>query len=146
MPTVNIICLANSKKLGGRCIVGLRLDGKGWIRPVGPSETGELYPEHYILDDGTAPKLLDILTIYVSHPDPKPYQPENWLISKGKWKLKIRPSDSEEAMQVLLPLLEKLSEEGPDLFGNYSDRARSDFLLKNPPESSIVLVAPERVK
>src|SRR6266850_2762793 len=32
MPLVDLICLANSNKMGGRCIAGLRTDGGGWVR------------------------------------------------------------------------------------------------------------------
>jgi hypothetical protein len=34
MAQVDLICLANSRKLGGRCVAGLRLDGSGWVRRV----------------------------------------------------------------------------------------------------------------
>jgi hypothetical protein len=54
MPTVEIICLANSRKHSGRCVAGLRTDGQGWIRPVGPSDNGTLFPWHYTL--GSAQK------------------------------------------------------------------------------------------
>ncbi len=33
MPQFGIICLANSRKNGGHCVAGLRMDGGGWLRP-----------------------------------------------------------------------------------------------------------------
>jgi hypothetical protein len=58
MAQVDLICLANSRKLGGRCIAGLRLDGSGWVRPVGEAPDGTLYPADFMLRDGTESKLL----------------------------------------------------------------------------------------
>ena len=40
-----IVCLANSRKLNGRCLAGKEFGGKGvgtWIRPVGAREHGEV--------------------------------------------------------------------------------------------------------
>ena len=34
MPNAVILCLANSKKLGGRCCAGLHIDGTGWLRLI----------------------------------------------------------------------------------------------------------------
>ena len=42
MPSLDLICLANSSKLGSRCLAGLRVDGGGWVRPVSNQEYGEL--------------------------------------------------------------------------------------------------------
>lgn len=42
-----IICLANSNKQGGKCIIGKNLK-KGWIRPISKHEHGELYDVGHI--------------------------------------------------------------------------------------------------
>ncbi|MFO0968577.1 MAG: hypothetical protein U0793_23720 [Gemmataceae bacterium] len=44
MPYVDLICLANSWKHGGRCVAGIKIDGSGWIRPVGSFADGILLP------------------------------------------------------------------------------------------------------
>jgi len=66
----NILCLANSNKMRGTCIAGLRVDGGGWIRPVARTTHGELYPVHYILDHGSCPQLFDLLRIHLTDPSP----------------------------------------------------------------------------
>jgi len=38
MPSVDLICLANSHKWNFRCVAGLRVDGGGWVRPVSDKE------------------------------------------------------------------------------------------------------------
>ncbi|OWY70617.1 hypothetical protein B7486_13445 [cyanobacterium TDX16] len=91
MPEVKrIVCLANSRKLHGRCIAGKEMtDGVPgvWIRPVsarkdeGVSETERLY------EDGGEPCVLDIIDIALIEPRPKDHQKENWLLdSRTKWK------------------------------------------------------------
>ncbi|MHB0886208.1 MAG: dual OB domain-containing protein [Bacillota bacterium] len=88
MPWIDILCLANSTKLGGRCVAGLRTDGSGWIRPVSDAAHGELTAECY-LEDGTEARLLDHLRIHVRAPCPSPHQPENWSVGGRAWRLVI---------------------------------------------------------
>ncbi len=57
---LDIICLANSRKLTGRCVAGLRTDGMGWVRPVSALPDGTLSMKDYTLDHGNEVELLDI--------------------------------------------------------------------------------------
>jgi hypothetical protein len=92
MPLVDIICLANSNKMRGRCIAGLRTDGKGWVRPIASdTDHGQLYFKHFKLDDGTEPKTLDVMRVDLAHAEPAPGQPENWIIGATPWALRSRP-------------------------------------------------------
>lgn len=140
MPTRRIVCLANSRKHGGRCIAGLRLDGGGWLRPVGPDRDGELSPNHYTLDDGTEPKILDVIDVTVSRPRPEPHQPENWLIGKAPWKLITRPGGS-ELVKILRPRLVKTRY----LFRNKYDRLAETAVTSRPGISSLTLVEPQQL-
>ena len=93
MALVDIICLANSFKEGGRCVAGLRTDGKGWVRPVAPDTShSQLYERQLKLDDGTEPQLLDVVTVDLHEARPAPGQPENWVIGKTPWVLWERPA------------------------------------------------------
>jgi hypothetical protein len=84
-----MICLANSNKLGGRCIAGKWLEsGKpgAWVRPVSGRPGGSLYFSDYRLDGAVRePRLLDILDIGFDHPVSEPHQPENFLIAQQPW-------------------------------------------------------------
>ena len=61
-----IICLANSRKMSGRCIAGKEvLNGhySQWIRPVSHRDTGEISEEEQRFEDGDSPQVLDIISI-----------------------------------------------------------------------------------
>ena len=79
-----IVCLANSRKLSGRCIAGREwaegLGASSWVRPVSARENQEVpeYDRQY--EDGSDPKVLDIIDVPVLEPQPKDYQTENWLL------------------------------------------------------------------
>lgn len=135
MADFEIVCLANSRKRSGRCIAGLRTDGSGWIRPV--TEDGPLNRRHYLLDDSTEPIVLDILNINLRKSVPKPYQPENWLIGDLPWHLKTRP-----APRRYIPLIRRFIENGPDLFGNTSDRVPLKSIIEKPVQASLTLIIP----
>ncbi len=84
-----ILCLANSRKRGGRCVIGKEMlpdRTLAWVRPVSDSPQGEVTPDEIRYDDGSQPAILDVIEIPVTAPKPLPYQPENWLIAPGQWR------------------------------------------------------------
>ena len=82
----NIIILANSRKMGNRCIAGIDSDTGTWIRPVyGTGENG--VPPSVRQINGQEPDLLDIISIPLSKKGPhREIQPENRKILRGPWK------------------------------------------------------------
>lgn len=141
MPNFEIICLANSRKLQGRCIAGLRTDGQGWVRPVAPGQDGALNPNHYQLQDGTEPRLLDVITIGCSHQQSEPHQPENWLVDGTQWILMARPMPLS-----LLPIIQASVIAGPQLFGSLGDRRDYFEFVTIPSPSSLALFVPENLR
>lgn len=93
-----IICLANSWKLGGRCIAGINLDTGKWVRPVCDSlypEDGRV-PESVRLIEGREPGLLDILEIPLADSgNDFGFECENLSVLPGQWKClgKAQPTD-----------------------------------------------------
>ena len=99
MTVKRIVCLANSRKLHGRCVAGKELQGENpgrWIRPVNAREYEEVSEYERQYQDGSDPQVLDILRIPLLDPRPKGYQQENWLldpnnywvkVGRGEWKL-----------------------------------------------------------
>ncbi|KFD41423.1 hypothetical protein DK28_0209205 [Peptococcaceae bacterium SCADC1_2_3] len=140
MPVVEIICLANSIKWGGRCVAGLRTDGQGWVRPVSNSRHGSLDNRHYKLPDGSEPRPLDVLRISLRNPQPQPYQPENWLIDNVSWQLISRSASCN-----VINIIQSYTESGSLLFGNTSDRISFESLSQNPTRSSLALIIPKNL-
>ena len=79
-----IVCLANSRKLSGRCIAGREWSREvaagGWIRPVSARENREVSEYERQYEDGSDPKVLDIVDVPVLEPLPEGWQTENWLL------------------------------------------------------------------
>ncbi len=95
--TINkqILCLANSRKYGGRCVVGKEVLADRtlvWVRPVGSSPTGEVMPDEMCFEDESLPQLLDVIEVPLLEPNPLPYQPENWLAAPEPWT-RLRVAD-----------------------------------------------------
>lgn len=133
----DIICLANSTKIGGKCVAGKTVDTKEWIRPV--SEQGKLTNELIRYNNGDLPKLLDIMRVHYKKLQPTPYQPENILISDERWEYLERWPEGK---------LDSLCDKPKEIFINQDrrDRIAAEFLGKNMLGFSLLLVKPTAIK
>jgi hypothetical protein len=78
-----ILCLANSRKMSGRCIAGKEITGSKigpWIRPVSVREHQEISENDRRYQDGHTASLLDIIDVPMLEPKPNQYQSENHVI------------------------------------------------------------------
>jgi hypothetical protein len=94
MTTVTrIVCFANSRKLNGRCIAGVALSHEGepagWIRPISAREHEEVSEYERQYQNGSDPRVLDIMDVPLLEPRPKGYQQENWLLDPDQYWRKI---------------------------------------------------------
>jgi hypothetical protein len=81
--TKTLVCLANSRKLSGRCLAGKEVAGAGfgeWLRPVSARSTEEVSERERAYQDGSDPQVLDIVDVPLLEPKPKTFQSENWLL------------------------------------------------------------------
>ena len=131
-----IVCLANSKKLGGRCVAGVEItsDGRGdWIRPVSTVHGGEVpLPVRLAGDEDL--ELLDIIEVTLLGHHPDACHVENWLYDQTTPWTKIDTFDPGD--------LGELVDEPSDIFGTGSGWSNSVVLA---PESeslgaSLVLI------
>lgn len=141
MPWVRMLCMANSTKLGGRCVAGIDLESHRWIRLVSDDDNGTLYPRHYSLVGGGEPRLLDVIRVNVLQGLPKLYQPENYLTGPGRWELVERPGDPAET----IPALATCRTLGPMVFNDASDRIPVERFEHEPSSESLTLVAPKEL-
>lgn len=83
----NLIILANSRKMGNRCITGIDVESGEWIRPC--FENGEAgVPWNVRQVNGIEPQLLDIVEVPLADDGPhRDIQPENRSILQGAWKM-----------------------------------------------------------
>ena len=78
-----IVCLANSRKLSGRCIAGREWDGEragNWICPVSKRQGQEVSEYERQYQDGSDPRVLDVIDVPVVKPAADGWQSENWLL------------------------------------------------------------------
>lgn len=143
--TKRIVCLANSRKMSGRCIAGLEIEGdriSGWIRPVSSRPSEEIGLSDRRFENGSEPELLDILEIPMLEPRPHSCQIENHLIDDEIYWVK----DGEFPRQQLLQLCKvpnPLWVNGFHSYNGINDRipeARADSL-----NSSLMLVEPQNL-
>jgi len=87
-----ILCLANSKKMSGRCVAGREVQNTGpgpWIRPVSARSTEEVSEDERQYQDGSDPRVLDIIDIPLIQHQPHACQTENWLLDPDYYWTKV---------------------------------------------------------
>ena len=83
-----MVCLANSRTLAGRCVAGRELADRrqaGWLRPVSarPGQEVSEYERQY--EDGSDPRVLDVVSVPLLEPCPQGWQTENWLLDPERY-------------------------------------------------------------
>lgn len=136
MPSEEILVLASSKKLGGRCVAGITKRGE-WVRPVSGEPRGLLKTECEV--DGRWPELLDVVRFEHEGPLETIGQPENVLIDGSPWELR-RQLPREE---VYARLSRFLAAE-PLLLGNRG-KAMTEEHAAEGVDASLALIEPTAV-
>jgi hypothetical protein len=144
--TKTIICLANSRKLTGRCVAGKEWDGRepgAWCRPVSAHERGELTAERWYRTTWRDPQLLDLVEVRLLAPRPSGCQKENHLVDGSfRWR-----SVGRVKAKQLLPALDHpwgpLWRNGESTASGHNDKVPAAVAERQP--YSLVLVQPEQL-
>jgi len=120
-----IVCLANSRKMSGRCLAGKEVTRPGyggWIRPVSNRPTEEISEEERRYEDGQDPKLLDIIDIPMTTAKPHTFQNENHLIDDEYYWAKTGRASVEEIRKALDVVKGPLWDNASSSFNGLHDR------------------------
>ena len=124
-----IVCLANSRKMSGRCIAGREWSeerGPGnWIRPVSARVDQEVSEYERQYEDGSDPRALDIVHVPVIEPKPSCWQPENWLLDPEFYWQKVG-TYSQFDLSTLVDPIEPLWADGFSTYAGENDKVPLD--------------------
>ena len=136
-----IVCLANSRKLSGRCIAGRELSVENrtgsWIRPVSARENQEVSEHERQYEDGSDPQILDIIDVPVLHTLNNGYQTENWLLDPQLYWTKIGSYPPLDLMRLTDPVT-SLWNNGKSSYNGLNDRVLAESV--NSISSSLRLI------
>lgn len=135
-----IVCLANSYKHGGRCVAGVCLDDGAWIRLRGAAPDGSLEARESVLDDGSDPRLLDVIEVELHYALPSDAHPEDWQIARARWHLLQRPATAAQLQKIT-----GAADKTTPILRDYRDRMSADEIQAKPLQSSLVLICPEEI-
>lgn len=133
MQRERILVVANSRKLGGRCIAGVSLDQNRLVRPISPVGNGALSDSECQVD-GRTPKLLEVVTFEHEGGGGDPAQPENVTIVGKSWK-----SGGSLDPQIALDVLLAARSEDFVLLGNRGRAVPCDMAARGMPSLAIVV-------
>jgi hypothetical protein len=132
---IELLCLANSRREGGRCIAGIDLKSGKWVR-LAKSDGSPFTLDELSYGDGNSPAVLDKIKVRVLKSKASYYHPENWVVdNQFRWEKIDRISINE---------LPRYSDESATfLFRDKSDRLNAKDITINPLSQSLMLVRKE---
>jgi hypothetical protein len=135
-----IVCLANSYKHDHRCVAGISLDTKRWVRLVGQTVPGCLTLKETCYPDGKEAALLDVFEAELGEKCGSNCHPEDVFVTGKPW-LPVRRFDEPRDARFLAAYLSK----GPAILQGYGDRVYGRKIEGTPVEKSLELIHPENL-
>jgi hypothetical protein len=133
-----IVCLANSYKHDNRCVAGISLVTKKWVRLVGVDAPGCLTQRQTCYSDGREAKVLDVFEAELGDECGSNCHPEDVIVTEKQWYLLRRFESPTDAR-----FLVAFSNKGPALLKSYGDRLYRRKIEGSPVEHSLELIHPE---
>jgi hypothetical protein len=135
-----VVCLANSYKHDHRCVAGISLVTKKWVRLVGRKVPGCLTLRETCYPDGREAALLDVIEVELGEKCGSNYHPEDVYVTEKPWQ-PIRRFDEHRDAQFLASFVNK----GPAILQGYGDRVYGRKIEGTPVEKSLELIHPENL-
>ena len=139
------VCLANSRKVSGRCIAGKEITNGlcgQWIRPISEREHHEISELDRRYEDGTTAQVFDIVGVRFKGRSAHPAQQENYVIDDGFYWLKNgRYAGS---LDDLLDSPRTLWNVGPSSYNGINDRVDTASIVS--PGPSLYFILPQNLK
>ncbi|MDR3774471.1 MAG: hypothetical protein P4L26_14035 [Terracidiphilus sp.] len=130
-----IVCLANSYKHDHRCVAGISLVTKRWVRLVGRQVPGCLTIKETCYPDGRQVALLDVFEVELGENCGTNSHPEDVYITGKPWHA-LRRFESHSDSQFLADFVNK----EPVVMQGYCDRVPVSKFERTPAKCSLELV------
>ncbi len=138
MSVDRILCLANSYKHDHRCVAGIDLSTKRWVRLVGRKVASCLTVEQTCYQDGAEAALLDVFEAEIGESCASNSHPEDVFIAEGKWRLVRRFGEPRDKL-----FLKGFVSKSPVLLQGYGDRIYARKFADAQAAHSLELIHPE---
>src|ERR1017187_814685 len=137
MRSDRIICLANSYKHDHRCVAGISLDTKKWVRLIGKQVPGCLTRKEASYRDGKEVALLDVFEAELDKECGSNCHPEDVYITGKSWRF-VRSYDEISDSQLLAACID----DEPVVLEGYRDRIEICRFETKPARCSLGLNIP----
>jgi hypothetical protein len=135
-----IVCLANSYKHDHRCVAGISLISKKWVRLVGRKVPGCLTLKETCYSDGQQAALLDVFEVELGEKCSSNCHPEDVYVTERPWR-PIRRFDGPSDGRFLAAYVSKTT----SVLQGYGDRVYTRKIEGTPVEKSLELIHPENL-
>lgn len=146
MHDVRFLCLAVSRRDGGKCIAGIDIDSGKWIRPVDANSQGAVNSSRAVVSEGGDQirwlSALDIVRLPLGSHVGTTIQPENWELLPAKNRKAyevVRRFDLRQDMGIVMDHLAK----GGPLLHSYGDSIPVPALGAWKLDHSLSLIEPD---
>jgi len=133
-----ILCLANSYKHDNRCVAGISLDTKKWVRLVGRKVPGCLTRKEVCYSDGKEAAVLDVFEAELGEGCGTNGHPEDIYVNEKTWEFLRRFDKTSDAS-----FLAAYACKEPVVLQGYCDRVYVRRFANAPAQSSLGLICPD---
>ncbi|MDE3149214.1 MAG: hypothetical protein KGL37_07055 [Acidobacteriota bacterium] len=132
-----ILCLANSYKHDHRCVAGINLVTRRWVRLIGQKIPGCLTVRETCYADGREATILDVVELELGETCGSCCHPEDVLVTAQPWRLVRRFEEPADAH-----FLDAFLNKSPAVLHGSGDRIYARKFASAPADKSLELVHP----